>query len=108
MTQEQCVVCQQPADTELDLNGEKTPSCYNHQKQILEQPEKYKNQETETSGDRPVLTQPGDDEGAAWLNTDKNGKVYLSVKIEDDYHNFYPQYPLLQWAFNALHKVTQQ
>ena len=93
--------CQEDAVTTLDINGEEVPTCAEHASNLADGDNGQK------KGDYPVMTQPGEDEGAAWLNTDKNGKTYLSVKIGDEYHNFYPNTDLLQDALNRQHRVTQ-
>jgi len=92
--------CTTEAVTTLQIGDAETPTCAEHASNLAEGDNGEK-------GDYPVMTQPGEDEGAAWLNTDKNGKTYLSVKIGEEYHNFYPNTDLLQDALNRQHQVTQ-
>lgn len=103
MTQQVCSYngCTADAVTTLDIENEEVATCAEHASDLAEG-------DNGDTGDYPVMTQPGEDEGAAWLNTDKHSKVYLSVKIDGEYHNFYPNTDLLQDALNRQHQVTQQ
>lgn len=97
--------CSQDPITTLQINDEEKPVCNNHIQALME---KHTDQEQSKPGDPPVMTQPGEDEGAAWINTDKNGNTYLSIKTnEGNYLNFYPQTSLLTDALQRQHKVTQ-
>lgn len=64
-------------------------------------------EDSDGPGRYPVMT--NSDDQAAWINTDKNGNTYLSVKISDgDYVNLFPQSDHLQIALNQIHEVQKQ
>ena len=93
--------CSQDPVTSLEIDGESFPVCSNHIQAVME-----KHQEDEKPGQYPVLS--NGDEEAAWVNTDKNGKPYLSVKTEDgDYINLFAQTDLIQDMLNRQHKVQK-
>jgi len=65
------------------------------------------------SGDYPVFREYGDQDeetAAAWINTDKNGDVYLSVKKKDgDYLNLYPDNSdAIEIVMHQVHEVQKQ
>lgn len=60
---------------------------------------------------RPVFS--NNDDQAAWINTDKNGNEYLSVKAGKDedgepvYANLFPQTDLMRLALKQQHEVNK-
>lgn len=104
---EQCSYedCSKDSVTELEINEESRPVCHGHITDLVE-----KHQESEEGdgpGRYPVMT--NSDDQAAWINTDKNGEAYLSVKISDgEYLNLFPQSDALQITLNQIHEVQKQ
>lgn len=87
--------------TTLEVDGEEKPVCGNHIEHVVEEMK-----EDDEPGMYPVLS--NSDEEAAWINTDKNGKPYLSVKTEDgDYINLFAQTDLMQDMLNRQHEVQK-
>jgi len=82
------------------------------QETIFDGEQESEAQETETEeaqspGRYPVLT--NSDDQAAWINTDKNGEAYLSVKVsEGQYVNLFPDSDALQITLNQIHEVQKQ
>ena len=88
--------------TTLEVDGEEKPVCGNHIQAVMD-----KHLEDDSPGMPPVLSNSDDE--AAWINTDKNGKPYLSIKTEDgDYINLFAQTALMQDMLNRQHEVQKQ
>jgi hypothetical protein len=93
--------CTNDAITTLEIEGDKVPGCSEHLDQLA------KGQNGQTQGRYPVLT--NNEDQAAWINTDKNGNTYLSIKIEDgEYLNLFPQSDALQITLNQLHEAQKK
>ena len=88
--------------TTLEVDGEEKPVCANHIDAVVDQMK----DDNEEPGRYPVLS--NSDDQAAWINTDKNGQPYLSVKVGDgDYVNLFAQTDLMQDCLNRQHEVQK-
>jgi len=96
--------CSEKALTMLEVDGEETPSCEQHLQHFAEQT----GEENEQPGRYPVLSN-GEEDQAAWINTDKNGEAYLSVKTGDgEYINLFPRSDHLQICLNQIHEQQKK
>jgi len=95
--------CSQDPVTTLEVDGEEKPVCANHIDAVVDQMK----DETDDPGRYPVLS--NSDDQAAWINTDKNGQPYLSVKVGDgEYVNLFAQTDLMQDMLNRQHEIQKQ
>jgi len=82
------------------------------QETIFDGEQESEAQETETEeaqspGRYPVMT--NSDDQAAWINTDRNGEAYLSVKVsEGQYVNLFSDSDALQITLNQIQEVQGQ
>jgi len=103
--------CTDDPVTTLEINGEEKPVCSDHIQDMVDQHQS--SEPDKQPGDYPVFTEYGDHDeetAAAWINTDKNGDVYLSVKKKDgDYLNLYPDNSdAIEIVMHQVHEVQKQ
>jgi len=88
--------------TTLEIDDDEKAVCGNHIQAVMD-----KHLEDDSPGMPPVLS--NSDDQAAWINTDKNGQPYLSVKVGDgEYVNLFAQTDLMQDMLNRQHEVQKQ
>jgi len=84
---DECVVCGEPSQTMLDLEGEEIPACYDHASEVVDNREKYTEGD---SGDGPDLKlQSGSVHLDVWRNEDgPDSYSFKRFYTDDDGENF--------------------